>query len=510
MSHYLLAIDQGTTSSRAIIFSREGKAVSSAQYDYKQHYPHDGWVEHEPEDIWQTSLQSCRDALSSGRIEASAIASIGITNQRETTVIWNRKTGKAIHRAIVWQDRRTASYCQAIKNRLVNEGRGQLIQERTGLLLDSYFSASKINWILDNVEGARVAAEAGELAFGTIDSFLLWRLTNGKRHSTDATNASRTMLFNIHTQQWDPDLLALFDIPASLLPDVLDSAADFGECDQQWLGHPVPVGGIAGDQQAAAFGQACFTPGMTKSTYGTGCFLLMNTGDKILQSAHNLLSTVAYRLNGEPSYAMEGSIFMAGATMQWLRDKMHFFNDTAESEAMAAQAQEGLSLMFVPAFTGLGAPWWDPDARGAIYGLTRDTGIPDIVTAAMMSVCYQTKDLQKAMESDGLRPTAFRVDGGMAANNFVVQKLADLLGCQVDRPQITETTALGAAYLAGLQCGFYSTLDDITRLWQLERSFAPAQDKAWRDRHYARWLDAVQRTRTHAGQQATPEARVAQ
>lgn len=506
MSHYLLAIDQGTTSSRAIIFSREGKAVSSAQYDFEQHYPHDGWVEHDPEEIWQTSLRSCRDALAAGHIDASNIASIGITNQRETTVIWNRKTGKPIHHAIVWQDRRTAAYCQAIRNRLITEGRGQLIQERTGLLPDAYFSASKINWILANVEGARAAAEAGELAFGTIDCFLLWRLTNGQRHCTDATNASRTMLFNIHTQQWDPELLALFDIPAALLPEVLDSAADFGTSNSQWLGQPVPIGGIAGDQQAAAFGQACFTAGMTKSTYGTGCFLLMNTGNKVLQSGHNLLSTVAYRLNGKTSYAMEGSIFMAGATMQWLRDKMHFFADTADSEAMAAQAQEGLSLMFVPAFTGLGAPWWDPDARGAIYGLTRDTGIPDIVTAAMMSVCYQTKDLQKAMESDGLRPTTFRVDGGMAANNFVVQKLADLLGCRVDRPQITETTALGAAYLAGLQCGFYATLDDITQLWQLERSFEPAQEKAWRDKHYARWLDAVQRTRSHGQQQPQQQA----
>lgn len=507
MSHYLLAIDQGTTSSRAIIFSRQGKAVSSAQYDYEQHYPHDGWVEHDPEDIWQTCLQSCRDALLAGRIDANSIASIGITNQRETTVIWNRKTGKPIHRAIVWQDRRTATYCQAVKERLLEEGRGQLIQERTGLLPDAYFSASKINWILTHVEGARAAAEAGELAFGTIDSFLLWRLTNGQRHCTDATNASRTMLFNIHTQQWDPELLTLFDIPSSLLPEVLDSAADFGTCAREWFGHAIPVGGIAGDQQAAAFGQACFSAGMTKSTYGTGCFLLMNTGDKVLQSGHNLLSTVAYRLNGKTSYAMEGSIFMAGATMQWLRDKMHFFADTADSEAMAAQAQEGLSLMFVPAFTGLGAPWWDPDARGAIYGLTRDTGIPDIVTAAMMSVCYQTKDLQKAMESDGLRPSTFRVDGGMAANNFVVQKLADLLGCQVDRPQITETTALGAAYLAGLQCGFYATLDDISQLWQLERSFEPLQNKAWRDRHYARWLEAVQRTRSNAGKQDTDPER---
>lgn len=497
MSHYLLAIDQGTTSSRAIIFSREGQPVSSAQLVYPQHYPRDGWVEHDPEDIWQTSLQSCRAALEQSRLDASDIASIGIANQRETTVLWNRRTGKAIYNAIVWQDRRTAAYCQAIQQQLTAEGRGSLIQERTGLLPDAYFSASKIHWILAHVEGARAAAEAGELAFGTVDTYLLWRLSKGKMHCTDASNASRTMLFNIHTQTWDEELLALFDVPASLLPEVRNCADDFGVCDKEWLGKAISIGGMAGDQQAASFGQACFTPGMTKSTYGTGCFVLMNTGEEVLQSQHNLLSTVAYRLDGKTSYAMEGSIFMAGATMQWLRDKMNFFADTKESETLAAEAQEGLSLMFVPAFTGLGAPWWDPDARGAIYGLTRDTGIADIVTAALMSVCYQTKDLQKAMESDGLRPTTFRVDGGMAANNFVVQKLADLLGCQVDRPRITETTALGAAYLAGLQSGIYSSLQDITELWQLERSFSPTRDKLWRDNQYARWLDAVSRTRSN-------------
>jgi glycerol kinase len=378
----------------------------------------------------------------------------------------------------------------------VQQKRGKLIQEKTGLLLDAYFSASKIRWLLDNVPGARAAAEDGKLAFGTVDSFLLWRLTNGKNHFTDATNASRTLLFNIHSQCWDDELLSLFDIPRALLPEVLDSAADYGKADAQWLGGEIAIGGMAGDQQAAAFGQACFTSGMTKSTYGTGCFLLMNTGDQVLQSSHKLLSTVAYRLQGKPSFAMEGSIFMAGATMQWLRDKLHLFNDTSETEALAGKAHPGLSVMFVPAFTGLGAPWWDPDARGAIYGLTRDTGIADVVTAALLSVCYQTKDLQKAMESDGLRPSTLRVDGGMAANNFVMQSLADLLGSQVDRPQITETTALGAAYLAGLQCGVYSGLDDITALWQLDRSFEPTQSKQWRDDHYQRWLEAVRRTRT--------------
>jgi len=496
MSDYLLAIDQGTTSSRAIVFSRDGTPVSSGQYDYAQHYPHDGWVEHDAEDIWQTSLDSCRDALKNGNIAPAQLAAIGITNQRETTLIWDRETGKTIHRAIVWQDRRTADYCNTLQARLRNMGQGDLIRNKTGLLLDSYFSASKIVWLLDNVPGARAAAGQGKLAFGTIDSFLLWRLTSGRQHCTDSTNASRTMLFNIHTQRWDDELLDLFDIPASLLPEVRDSAADYGHCDPRHLGHPVPVGGMIGDQQAAAFGQACFEPGMTKSTYGTGCFVLMNSGTQVLTSNHNLLSTVAYRLHGRTTYALEGSIFMAGATMQWLRDKMKFFTSTSESEALARQADPGLSVMLVPAFTGLGAPWWDADARGAIYGLTRDAGIPEIVAAALLSVCFQTRDLQKAMESDGQRPSTLRVDGGMADNNFAMQKLADLLGCRVDRPVVTETTALGAAFVAGLQSGVYESLDDISALWQLERSFVPEQDKNWRDSQYQRWLDAVNRTRT--------------
>lgn len=498
MSHYLLALDQGTTSSRAIIYSRDGKKIALAQQEYTQHFPHDGWVEHEPEDIWDTTLSSCYKALSEAGLQASAIASIGITNQRETTVLWNRSTGKAIYRAIVWQDRRTAAYCQTLQQTLATEGRPEFIRSRTGLRLDSYFSATKIRWILENVSGAREAADAGNLAFGTIDSFLLWKLTNGKRHCTDASNASRTLLFNIHTQQWDTELLELFGIPASILPEVKDSAADFGETDPSVFGAAIPVGGIAGDQQAATFGQACFEPGMTKSTYGTGCFMLMNTGDKIIDSAHNLLSTVAWRLQGKPVFALEGSIFMAGATMQWLRDKMQFFRDTAESEAMSARSNYGESVMFVPAFTGLGAPWWDADARGAIYGLTRDTGIEDIVTAALLSVCYQTRDLVDAMASDGLSPTRIRADGGMAANNFVMQRLADLLGCPVDRPQVTETTALGAACLAGLQCGMYSSTDEISGLWQLDQTFDPGQTEQWRQKQYQRWHDAVSRTRSCA------------
>ncbi len=494
MKQFLLAIDQGTTSSRAIVYRRDGTKAGLAQQEYAQHFPHDGWVEHEPDDIWQTTLASCRAALRQADIKADDLACIGITNQRETTIIWDRRTGQVIHRAIVWQDRRTAAWCQQLQRRLESEGKADLISSRTGLLLDSYFSASKICWLLDNVPGARTAAEAGHLAFGTIDSFLLWKLTSGKRHATDASNASRTLLFNIHTQQWDEELLALFDIPRSLLPEVLDSAAHFGDTSADILGSPVRIGGIAGDQQAAAFGQACFEPGMTKSTYGTGCFMLMNTGDQVIRSAHNLLATVAWRLGGKTTYAIEGSIFMAGATMQWLRDKLHFFASTAESEGMAARAHHGDSVMFVPAFTGLGAPWWDPDARGAIYGLTRDTGIEDIVTAALLSVCYQTRDLLDAMASDGLSPTRIRVDGGMAANNFVMQRLADLLACPVDRPQVTETTALGAACLAGLECGLYASTDEISALWQLDRSFVPSQSNQWRQQQYLRWHDAVRRT----------------
>lgn len=498
MSQYLLAIDQGTTSSRAIIYSKDGKKSGLAQQEYAQHFPHDGWVEHEPEDIWETTLNSCRQAMTRAGISASAIASIGITNQRETTVMWDRITGKAIYRAIVWQDRRTAGYCQQLQQQLTREGKADFVSSRTGLLLDSYFSATKIRWLLENVPSAREAANAGSLAFGTIDSFLLWKLTNGKHHCTDASNASRTLLFNIHTQQWDPDLLKLFDIPASVLPEVKDSAADFGKTDPGLLGAAIPVGGMAGDQQAATFGQACFEPGMTKSTYGTGCFMLMNTGDQVITSAHNLLSTVAWRLQGKPVYALEGSIFMAGATMQWLRDKMQFFTDTAESEAMSARSNHGENIMFVPAFTGLGAPWWDADARGAIYGLTRDTGIEDIVTAALLSVCYQTRDLLDAMASDGMSPTRIRVDGGMAANNFVMQRLADLLNCPVDRPQVTETTALGAACLAGLQCGLYNSTDEISQLWQLDKTFDPGQTEQWRQTQYERWHDAVGRTRSTA------------
>lgn len=496
MNRYILAFDQGTTSSRAIVFDALGNRLGMGQEEFKQHFPQDGWVEHEPEDLWQSSLRSAREALRQAGIDANELASIGITNQRETTLLWHRSTGVPIHRAIVWQDRRTSALCQQIGEQLEARGQSGLIQEKTGLLLDAYFSASKIRWLLDHVPGAREQAQRGELAFGTVDTFLLWRLTGGRSHRTDASNASRTLLFNIHEQRWDDELLALFDIPASLLPEVLDSAADFGTTAPDVLGAAVPIGGIAGDQQAAAFGQCCFAPGMAKSTYGTGCFLLLNTGDKALVSKNRLLSTVAWRLDGQVTYALEGSIFMAGATMQWLRDGLHLFKDAADTEALARQASADSSIMFVPAFTGLGAPYWDADARGAIFGLNRDTGIQELVSAALLSVCYQTRDLQEAMAADGVRPQTLRVDGGMARNDYVLQNLADLLGCRVDRPVITETTALGVAWLAGLQCGIHQSLEDIAQHWQLQRSFAAQKDEAWRDQRYAMWQDAVRRTRS--------------
>ncbi|MEP3166629.1 MAG: glycerol kinase GlpK, partial [Marinobacter sp.] len=430
MTQYLLAIDQGTTSSRAIVFDATGTSVATAQQEFHQYFPKDGQVEHDAREIWGSTLAVCREALKESGISASALAGIGITNQRETTVIWDRKTGEPIHHAIVWQDRRTASVCTKLKS----DGHENTVVDRTGLLIDPYFSATKIAWILDHVEGARARAEAGELAFGTVDSWLLWNLTGGRSHRTDATNASRTALFNIHEQRWDDELLALFRVPAALLPEVLDSAADFGVVDEQWLGAPVPVAGIAGDQHAALIGQACFEPGMAKSTYGTGCFLMLNTGDKALRSENRLLTTMAYRLNGKPCFAMEGSIFVAGAAMQWLRDGLRLIRHASESSAYATEVGVDNPVYLVPAFTGLGAPHWDPHARGAIMGLTRDTGIAEIVTAGLQSVCYQTKDLIRAILNDGASLQALRVDGGMVVNDWVMQFLADILNVSVDRP----------------------------------------------------------------------------
>tara|TARA_R100001440_G_scaffold26791_13_gene43996 strand:- start:14579 stop:16009 length:1431 start_codon:yes stop_codon:yes gene_type:complete len=472
-----------------MIFRRSGEVVALAQQEFRQFFPQDGWVEHEPEEIWESTLEVCRRVIADSGLKAEQISGVGITNQRETTIIWDRATGKPIHRAIVWQDRRTAPVCTQLKNR----GLENTVVEKTGLLIDPYFSATKIAWILDQVEGARQRAEAGELAFGTVDSWLLWHLTGGKVHRTDATNASRTALFNIHSQTWDDDLLKLFRVPSALLPEVLDSAADFGEVDADLLGAPLPVAGIAGDQQAALIGQACFEPGMAKSTYGTGCFLILNTGDAPLRSENRLLTTVAYRLNGKPCYAIEGSIFVAGAAMQWLRDGLKLITHASESLSLAETVGVENAVYLVPAFTGLGAPHWDPHARGAILGLTRDTGIAEIVTAGLQSVCYQTKDLVRAIQNDGAPLNELRVDGGMAVNDWVMQFLADILSVRVDRPKVTETTALGASYLAGLQLGIYESTSEIAELWARERAFSPEMAPALRESLYAGWLDAVER-----------------
>ncbi|GLZ84711.1 glycerol kinase 1 [Metapseudomonas resinovorans] len=495
MAQYLLAIDQGTTSSRAIVFSAQGLPVARAQQEFKQYFPKDGWVEHDGEEIWLTTLKVCREAIEQSGLNPAEIAAIGITNQRETTLVWDAVTGTPIHPAIVWQDRRTADYCATLKA----AGHETDVANRTGLLIDPYFSATKLRWVLENVPGARERAERGELRFGTVDCFLLWRLTGGKVHRTDATNASRTLLFNIHSQQWDAELLRLFDIPTSLLPEVLDCAAEFGDTDAALLGASIPVRGMAGDQQAALIGQACFQPGMVKSTYGTGCFMIQNTGDQPVVSRNRLLTTVGYRLNGKVSYAVEGSIFVAGAAVQWLRDGIKLISHARDTEALAEQTGDACGVYLVPAFTGLGAPYWDPRARGAIFGLTRDTGIKEIVTAGLQSVCYQTRDLLEAMAQDGAAaPSALRVDGGMVENNWVMQFLSDILGVPVERPEVTETTALGVAYLAGLQAGLYRDLDEVASHWHRQQRFAPRMADEHRKKLYDGWLDAVQRVRSGA------------
>ncbi len=488
--HHILAIDQGTTSSRAMIFSAGGDCVAVAQHEFRQIFPRDGWVEHDPEEIWQTVLSVCRQVLQQAKEEGIDVAGIGITNQRETTLVWDRNSGEPLYNAIVWQDRRTAEYCSELKL----AGNEEQVAESTGLLLDPYFSATKLRWILDNVPGARVKAEAGELAFGTIDSFLLWRLTGGQSHATDATNASRTMLFNIHTQQWDESLLELFHVPQSLLPEVKDCSADFGMTEAGLFGRPIPIGGIAGDQQAATIGQACLEPGMIKSTYGTGCFVLLNTGKTAFRSENRLLTTVAYRIKGETSYAIEGSIFVAGAAMQWLRDGIKLIDSAGEVEGLARGLESNRGVYMVPAFTGLGAPHWDPHARGAIFGLTRDTGIAEIARATLESVGYQTYDLMAAMERDsGSAPKALRVDGGMVANEWFLQFLADLLNVPVERPQVTETTALGAAYLAGVQFGLFESLADIREHWQRDAIFTPNSSQRERDTLLRGWEKAISR-----------------
>ncbi len=492
MSRHILAIDQGTTSSRAIIFNDQFEIVAQAQQEFEQFFPKSGWVEHDPEDIWDSTLSTCKQALKKANLAASEIAAIGITNQRETTIIWDKETGKTIHKAIVWQDRRTSEYCK----KMCDDGHEEMIVSKTGLLIDSYFSATKIRWILENVDGAREKAVEGKLAFGTVDSFLLWRLTDGKVHATDATNASRTMLYNIHKNCWDKELLELFDIPALLLPEVKDCAADFGESAASLLGSGIPIRGIAGDQQAALVGQACFQPGMIKSTYGTGCFVVLNTGDKPVVSNNRLLTTIGYRLNGVTTYALEGSIFVAGAAVQWMRDAMGLIESASETGSLARKADSSQDVYLVPAFTGLGAPHWNPDARGAIFGITRATGPAELSRAALESVCYQTKDLLEAMRGDWneMGETVLRVDGGMVASDFTMQFLADILNSPVDRPIILETTAVGVAYLAGLYEGLFPAPEEFSGIWQRDIRFEASLDEEMRKRKYSGWKSAVART----------------
>ncbi len=489
----ILAMDQGTTSSRAMLFDSSGRPLGQAQKEFAQHFPRSGWVEHDPEDIWRDTLEVARGAIRDAGLDPAQVAAIGITNQRETTVIWDRETGVPIHRAIVWQDRRTADICEDLRE----EGHADMVQERTGLLIDSYFSATKIAWILDSVPGARGRAVRGELAFGTIDTFLIWRLTEGAVHATDATNAARTMLFDIKRQAWDSDLLEIFKVPAAILPEVRDSDGDYGTTPKHLFGVPIPIRGVAGDQQAACVGQACFRPGMTKSTYGTGCFALMNTGSEPLRSNNRLLTTIAYRIGGETAYALEGSIFVAGAAVQWLRDGLGIIATAAETESLAQSAGPEQEVYMVPAFTGLGAPYWDPHARAAILGLTRASGPAEIVRAALEAVCFQTRDLLEAMRADGAAELeTLRVDGGMVANDWMLQTLADVLAVPVERPAVAETTALGAACLAGLHNGFFEGLEGISATWQSAGRFEPRAGEQAREARYAGWRDAVRRVRS--------------
>lgn len=488
---HLLAIDQGTTSTRAMIFDSRARPVATAQREFPQHYPALGWVEHDPEDIWRDTLAVCREAVDRSALPLNRIAGIGITNQRETAILWDRATGEAVHRAIVWQDRRTADACAALKA----EGAEELVRSRTGLLLDPYFSATKLAWMLDHVPGARARAERGELAFGTVDSFLLWRLTSGRVHATDATNASRTLLFDIHRQQWDEDLCRLFRVPMSLLPDVRDNSTLFGIASAEHFGRELPIGGMAGDQQAALIGQACFAPGMAKATYGTGCFLLLNTGEKALLSANRLLTTPAYRLGGKVTYAVEGSTFVAGAAIKWLRDGLGVIVHASDTDSLATQVPDSHGVTLVPAFVGMGAPYWDPDARAAIHGLTLDATAAHLARAALESVAFQTHDLFTAMIADGSDPpAALCVDGGMAANGWLCQFLADLLDCPVERPGNLETTALGAAFLAGMATGVWNSLDEVARTWAARGRFTPAMTEDRRTALLGRWQDAVRRT----------------
>lgn len=496
MPNHLIAIDQGTTSTRAIVCDAALRPCAGAQRELRQHYPAPGWVEHDPEEIWQATVATVREAMAAAGLSAKDIAGIGITNQRETSVIWDRTTGRPIHKAIVWQDRRTADFCETLRA----GGHEREIAGKSGLLLDPYFSASKIAWLLDNVEGARAKAEAGALAFGTIDSFLLWRLTGGKAHATDATNAARTMLFNIDSGGWDEGLCKIFGVPMALLPRVQDCAGEFGITLPELFDGPIRILGIAGDQQAATVGQGCFSPGMMKSTYGTGCFVLLNTGPERIASRSRLLTTIAYQLDGKRTYALEGAIFIAGAAVQWLRDGLKIIATSAEVGPLASRADPAEEVYLVPAFVGLGAPYWDPQARGAIFGLTRNSGAAEIARAALDSVGYQTRDLLEAMRADWpasrSAQTILRVDGGMTASEPCMQFLADILAAPVDRPVVMETTALGAAYLAGLAAGICPGLDGFAAQWRLDRRFEPRMAEALRETKYAGWKDAVHRTLT--------------
>ncbi len=488
MQTYILALDQGTTSSRAIIFDKGGRVISVAQKEFMQYFPQSGWVEHDPNEIWSTQIGVAAEAITKAGLSVSQIAAIGITNQRETTVIWDRNTGQPIYNAIVWQDRRTADFCDFLKT----QGKSDIIQEKTGLVIDSYFSATKAKWILDNVKGARAKAEAGELCFGTVDTWLLWKLTNGKIHATDVTNASRTMLCNIHTLQWDGELQDIFDVPGNILPQIRSSCEIYGHTQNILTATNIPIAGIAGDQQAALFGQMCIHPGMVKNTYGTGCFMLMNTGEKAVISKHKLLTTVAWKIGGITHYALEGSVFIAGAVVQWLRDELHLIRSASEIEALATEVSHTEGVYIVPAFAGLGAPYWNQHARGTITGISRGTSRAHIARAALESIAYQTSDVLNAMEADsGINIQELRVDGGATVNNFLMQFQSDILDCKVIRPLITETTALGAAYLAGLAVGYWDNIDDIKNQWSVEKTFTPSIDSTTRANLVDGWVKAV-------------------
>ena len=489
MSQYILALDQGTTSSRSLVFDKQGSIISSAQKEFTQIYPQPGWVEHDAEEIWGTQFGTMAEAVAKAGINMKQVAAIGITNQRETTVVWDRKTGQPVYNAIVWQDRRTASYCDELKA----AGNASVIQQKTGLIIDAYFSATKLKWILDNVTGAREKAEKGELAFGTIDSWLTWKLTNGEVHVTDVSNASRTMLFNIHSLHWDEELLHLFNIPASVLPEVKPSSMVLGVTGNIIPDSRIPIAGIAGDQQSALFGQMCTQPGMVKNTYGTGCFMLMNTGEKAILSKNNLLTTIAWEIDGKTEYALEGSVFIAGAVVQWLRDELKFIRSSAEVEELAATVADNGGVYVVPAFAGLGAPHWNQHARGSIFGLTRGSNAAHIAKAALESIAYQTYDVLASMEADaGIKIKELRVDGGATVNNQLMQFQSDILNCNVVRPRITETTALGAAYLAGLAVGYWKNIDEIQQQWQAEKSFTPGMENNNRIELLKSWKRAVQ------------------